>query len=176
MKPTAALLSILALVGAAHAGEPTAELPEMPEILASDFEVVDLSGETVPLADLVEEGRPVVIEFWATWCVPCRKSLPHLVDLKEKYGARLVILGLTVEDPREDLDKVRRFAGDNEVNFPIAFATDDLFRFMTLRPDVAVPKLFVFDGKGHLVEYIPRYSPLTPRKIRTAVRRVVHHG
>lgn len=175
MKTTAVLFLILALVGNAHAEESATEIPDMPEILARDFELVDLSAETVSLSGLVEDGQPVVIEFWATWCAPCRKTLPHLVDLKKEHGAQLTIVGLTVEDPQEDLDKVRQFASDNKLNFPVAFAPDDLFRFMNDRPDVAVPKLFVFDREGHLVEYIPRYSPFTPRKMRKAVRKVVHH-
>lgn len=173
MRPlTAAILLTLAPAIGLSAAEPASDVPSLAEILAEDFEVVDLSGETVPLSHLVGSRRPVVIEFWATWCGPCRKTLPRLVDLKRQYGADLVILGLTVEDPQDDRDEVREYAVEHEINFPIAFAPDELFQFMNDRPDIAVPKLFVFDDEGRLAQYIPRYSPFTPGKIRRAVRRV----
>lgn len=149
------------------------DLPSLPEVAQQGFEVVTLEGDTVPLADLLQEGRPVVVEFWATWCAPCRKSFPHLAKMKDKYGARLVVLALTVEDPRADLTKVERFSQEYHAGFRIAFAPQELYRAMTHRSDVAVPKLFVFDADGALVTYIPRYSPLTSHKLRSAVARVM---
>lgn len=150
------------------------EIPSLPEVLQRDFRVTTLDGETVPLATLLEPGRPTVVEFWATWCAPCRQSMPHLVELKDEYGDRLVVIGLTVEDPESDRDKVRRFAEEQRMSFPIAFAPDKLFQLMNDRADIAVPKLFVFDGDGALVRYIPRHSASTARKLRQAVADVVH--
>lgn len=149
------------------------DLPSLPEILQHDFSVVTLDGETVLLATLLDSGHPVVIEFWATWCAPCRKSLPHLGKLKKDYGDRLVVVGLTVEDAGSDREKVRRFVEEHRISFPVAFAPAELFQVMNDRTDIAVPKLFVFDGDGALVRYIPRHSPATARKLRAAVARAV---
>ena len=145
------------------------EIPALAEVLAADFAVVTLEGETVALSTLVEPGHPLVVELWATWCAPCRKTIPHLDELEQRHGDEIGILGLTVEDPDEDREAVRKFIAEEGVGYDVAFAPDELFRFMNDRPDIAVLKLFVFDADGLLVRYIPRYSPLTPRKLRSAV-------
>ena len=167
------LLGIAWVTAAGPVSSSDANVPDLSEISAKDFEVVTLEGDTIPFAKLIEGGRPVVIEFWATWCIPCRKTLPHLVELHERYPEDLVVVGLTVEEPTEDLEKVRDFVREQRVSFPIAFAPDELFQFMNDRPDVAVPKLFVFDETGRVVTYIPRYSPFTQRKLRAAVKKVL---
>lgn len=147
--------------------------PSIPEILEQGFEVVTVEGDAVPLSTFLDTGRPVVVELWATWCAPCRKTMPDLVKMKEKYGDRLVVLALTIEDPEDDAAKVRRYAEAHDLNFRIAFAPDELYRAMTGRRDVAVPKLFVFDGDGALVSYIPRHSPFTSFKLKSAVARTL---
>ena len=145
------------------------EPPSIPEIADHGFEVVTLAGESVPVADLLGSGRPVVVEFWATWCAPCQKTFPHLVELKKKHGDAIEVLGLTVEDPEDDRDRVHAFVERHAVNFPVAFAPGELYRLMNRRSDIAVPKLFVFDATGALVAYLPRHSPLTTFKLKSAV-------
>jgi thiol-disulfide isomerase/thioredoxin len=149
------------------------EIPSLREVRARDFKVVDLNGSTIALASVLGNGQPSVIEFWATWCVPCRKTLPHLITLKRENHDSLAVVGLTVEDPAVDLQKVRSYAAEQGINFPVAFAPPELFQFMNNRQDIAVPKLFVFDGAGDTVAYIPRYSPFTGRKLESAVRLAV---
>ncbi len=146
------------------------QVPPLADVVARDFQVRTLDGDAVALADLIGSARPLVIEFWATWCAPCRKTLPRLIQLKKDHGEELVVLGLTVEDPDTDASKVQAFAEEHSVNFPIAFAPDGLFQFMNSRSDIAVPKLFVFDDDGRLVTSIPRYSPFTRRKLESAVK------
>lgn len=80
------------------AGEPAA--PETSDSPVSDFTATDLSGHTWRLADL--RGRPVVINFWASWCPPCREELPELQRLADKYAdAGLVVLLINVDEPDE---------------------------------------------------------------------------
>jgi thiol-disulfide isomerase/thioredoxin len=165
-----ALSAALVLIGASP---PQVQIPSLEEVLARDFEVVTLDGANVPLRDLLGSGRPLVVEYWATWCPPCRRTLPHLVALERRHGDGLAIVGLTVEDPRKDVQKVRDYVEARGVNFPVAFAPSELFQFMNSRPDVAVPKLFVFDSEGRTVTYIPRYSPLTGRKLESAVKQAL---
>lgn len=168
---TSASLTLLLILFATPG---VAEVPStLQEIRDRGFEVVTTSGETVLFSSLVEPDRAVVIEFWATWCAPCHKTLPRLVELQRRYGDALVVLGLTVEDPVTDAAKVQRFVEEHGLDFRIAFAPPELFRFMNDRSDIAVPKLFVFDDRGGLVEYLPRYSPLTGVKLRSAVARAV---
>jgi thiol-disulfide isomerase/thioredoxin len=108
------------------ASSPESPLPSLAEVRARDFKVVALDGTTVPLATLIGNGQPLVIEFWATWCAPCRKTLPHLVALERAHGNGLVVLGLTVEDPEKDMGKVRDYVGSQGVNFSVAFAPRSL--------------------------------------------------
>jgi thiol-disulfide isomerase/thioredoxin len=167
------VVSIALLCSAlSQASSPTsqAEVPTLAEIREHGFMVTDLDGSAIPLSSLVGDGKPLVVEFWATWCAPCRKTLPTLLALQRKYGDELVIVGLSVEDPDADMSRVQEYVKREVVNFPIAFSSRELFQFMNSRPDIAVPKLFVFDSGGSLVSYIPRYSPFTSRKLKSAVK------
>src|ERR1017187_7849447 len=65
------------------------------------FTVKDMDGHDVRLASF--RGRPLVINFWATWCGPCRLEIPHLVELAEKYKAQgLIVLGVSIDDDPAD--------------------------------------------------------------------------
>jgi thiol-disulfide isomerase/thioredoxin len=166
-------VALAGMASSSSSSQPQVDLPDLGEVLARGFEVVTPESETVPLATLIGSGRPVLIEFWATWCTPCRRTLPHLVELYKQHAEDITIVGLTVQDPAKDQQKVRDFVSEQRVEFPIAFAPDGLFEYMNDRPDVAVPKLFVFDEFGELVTYIARYSPFTPAKVRQAVKKVL---
>ncbi len=127
----------------------------------------------MPLADLLPPGRPAVVEFWATWCAPCRKTIPHLVELSRRYPDKLTVLGLTVENPDKDFEKVRKFVSEEGVTYPIAYTSRELFQFMNQRELVGVPKLLIYDAGGGVVEHILTYSPFTNRRIESAVNRAI---
>lgn len=164
-----ALLPLLVLAPFASAAAPSLD-----QVRAHGFEVVTADGKRVPLADLVPAGRPAVVEFWATWCAPCRKTIPHLVELSKRYpGTKLTVLGLTIEDFTEDQAKVAKFVAEQGVTYPVAFATPELFRFMNQRAKVGVPKVLIYDANGNVVEHIVGYNPLTNRRIESAVSRAL---
>jgi len=74
-----------------------------------------MAGQNVRLADFT--GRPLVLNFWATWCAPCRLEIPWLVDLQARYKDRgLVILGISTDDEAGEL---RKFAADFKMNYPV---------------------------------------------------------
>ena len=109
----AALLSS-ALVARAGDAPKTGAAP--PEIKAEGF--LNAEKGAVTLADL--KGKVVVVEFWATWCPPCRKSIPHLVELhKQKAKDGLVIVGLT----NEAKDKVEPFAKKMEMSYIVGYGS-----------------------------------------------------
>ncbi|HYS55343.1 MAG TPA: TlpA disulfide reductase family protein [Thermoanaerobaculia bacterium] len=144
-------------------------IPTLVEVRAHNFEVMTTEGKRVPLGNLVPDGRPAVVEFWATWCAPCCKTIPHLIELSKRYGdARLAVLGLTVESPVTDTAKV---ASEMGINYAVAFAPRELFQFMNRREQVGVPKLIIYDAAGNVVEHILTYSPFTNRRIESAVSR-----
>lgn len=83
--------------------------------LAPDFTLADLSGQTLNLSSY--RGKVVLLDFWATWCVPCREEIPHLVDLQNKYGSQgLQIIGVSMDDGSEP---VREFYQHFKMNYPV---------------------------------------------------------
>jgi cytochrome c biogenesis protein CcmG/thiol:disulfide interchange protein DsbE len=80
-----------------------------------DFTLKDMHGKEVRLADF--KGKPLIINFWATWCGPCKTEIPAFVELVEKYREQdLTILGISTDDPPEDLQK---FAAAYKMNYPV---------------------------------------------------------
>ena len=96
------------------AREEIAQSPEM----EFDFELPDLENNPVKLADFA--GKVVIVDFWGTWCPPCRMEIPHFIELKEKYKDDLEIVGISYEngDEAEKVKIVSDFVAENGVNYP----------------------------------------------------------
>jgi thiol-disulfide isomerase/thioredoxin len=91
-----------------------------------DFTLKDMAGQSVTLSDYA--GRPLLINFWATWCGPCRVEIPWLIELQDRYRDRgLVVLGISADDEPADL---RPFAADFKMNYPVlvGLGHDDLLK------------------------------------------------
>jgi thiol-disulfide isomerase/thioredoxin len=117
--------------------EGTQEIQALPK-----FSLTDLAGK--PLSADQLSGRVVVVEFWATWCPPCRSTLEWLAGLRAKYGDKLVVLALNVESPEKE---VRKVAAGMSQNLRWAITTPEVAR--AFGDVVAVPTLLIFgrDGK-----------------------------
>ncbi len=88
---------------------------------APDFVLTDLQGKTLKLSDL--RGKAVVLNFWATWCPPCKAEIPLFVELQKRYGAQgLQIVGVSMDDG--DQNDVEKFAAENSINYPILFGKE----------------------------------------------------
>jgi thiol-disulfide isomerase/thioredoxin len=110
------LLALLAGLGAAAACA-TDETPptNASESARLDFALKDMNGADVKLADF--KGRPLLINFWATWCGPCKTEIPMFVELVEKYREqKFTVLGISTDDTPEDL---RPFAAEFKMNYPV---------------------------------------------------------
>ena len=80
-----------------------------------DFTLQDMNGDTVELASF--KGKVILLNFWATWCGPCKVEIPEFVELQNEYGDDgLVVLGLSIDDP---VEKLKPFADEYEVNYPL---------------------------------------------------------
>lgn len=101
----------------------------------------DLAGKPIAPDDL--RGRVVLVEFWATWCVPCRSTLEWLGALKQKYGDRIAILTLAVESPE---DQVRKMA--DSFSHDLRWAIADAATAQAFGDITSVPTMFVFDRSG----------------------------
>jgi peroxiredoxin len=83
--------------------------------LAPDFSLPDLTGRRVELSSY--RGKVVLMDFWATWCDPCREEIPHFIELQEKYGGEgLQIIGVSMDDGPEP---VRDFCQRFKINYPV---------------------------------------------------------
>lgn len=113
-------------------------------------------------------GKVLVLDFYATWCKPCRWSIPHLVSLQKNYEAQgLQVIGLNVGGP-DDPAKVPAFAKQYEIQYPLAIPDDDLVMFLMADND-GIPQTFVFDRQGQLVERFVGFGSTTGEKIDKAV-------
>jgi peroxiredoxin len=81
---------------------------------APDFSLAALSGERVQLADL--RGKVVLVNFWATWCQPCRQEMPAFQARSERYGEQLAVLAVNFDEPA---DQVQAFADEFNLTFPV---------------------------------------------------------
>jgi len=115
---------------------------------APDLQLQGLKKVPVRLSDY--RGKIVVFNFWATWCVPCRKEMPLFVELQNEYGPKGVQFIAASTDPAKVRKKVKKFAKQYKINFPVwtgATADDqDGFELGTLLPSTAI-----FDTNGQRV-------------------------
>jgi thiol-disulfide isomerase/thioredoxin len=115
-------------------------------------------GHRVTLADYA--GKVLVLDFYATWCVPCRESIPHLSTIQNKYGAQgLQIVGLNVGGP-DDRIKVPDFARELGIQYPLGFP-DRALTDLLLSDDQTIPQTFVFRRDGQLVKRFIGYQEST---------------
>lgn len=128
------------------AGLATAPEAVVEQVLSA--QVTDLKGATLSLEQW--RGRVLVINYWATWCAPCREEIPAFVRLQERYGSRgLQFIGIAIDQP----DKVAEFASEFRINYPLMLGgveTIDLLRRAGNRAGV-LPYTLVIDRKGNLV-------------------------
>ena len=119
------------------------------EVKAPQFELRDLNGRKVRLSDY--RGKVVLINFWATWCPPCRAEMPDLIRLQREHGKDgLQIIGVTY--PPEQEERVRRFARTLKVNYPIVLGTREFkARYSS---DETLPLTVVINRDGKISDII----------------------
>ncbi|HEY2105317.1 MAG TPA: TlpA disulfide reductase family protein, partial [Candidatus Binataceae bacterium] len=132
----------------ASVSTPAQPAPAKPQRKLLSFTLTDLNGRRVKLS--AWRGHPLVVDFWATWCPPCRKEVPELNAIYRKYRARgLVVVGVSVDKVQGDgVKSVRPFAREFKVNYPILMADDALVEAMDLDN---IPTTLFIDRKGKTV-------------------------
>ena len=144
-------------------------LPEAPAVgyPAPDFTLPTLTGETVRLSDY--RGRPVVVNFWATWCPPCRAEIPHFQSASRRYNGRVVFLGV---DDAEPATVVAPFAADMGITYPVPLDMESvvsrLYRVNSL------PSTFFVDARG-VVRHV-QFGLVTEAVLEEQIQRLLAEG
>jgi|Deesub1362B_J571_1020462.scaffolds.fasta_scaffold01781_7 peroxiredoxin len=114
--------------------------------LAPDFELKDLEGKTVRLSDY--RGKMVILNFWATWCPPCRMEIPSFIRLYDEFKDKgLVIIGVSLD--REGKEVVQKFAANYKINYPVVMG--DMNVVAAYGGISAIPTTFIINKNGRVV-------------------------
>ena len=121
----------------------------LPGRSAPNFELANLAGQPVTLADF--KGKPVILNFWATWCPPCREEFPDLQAVAEAYGDDLTVIGIN-HTSGDTPDLVPDFVAEYGISFPILL--DELGLVVELYGVVGLPTTIFIDRQGIINEII----------------------
>ncbi|MCF8267018.1 MAG: TlpA family protein disulfide reductase [Ignavibacteriales bacterium] len=129
---------------------------------APDFSLLTPDGKTIRLSDF--KGKVVILDFWATWCLPCKEGIPDLVSLKKQFEVEsFEIIGISLDgitNGGETLKDVEGFIRQNNMNYPVVFGDNELLeKYGGIK---SIPTSFVLDREGKIVS---RYSQLVPKTV-----------
>jgi len=141
-----ALLAVAALAGCSTPASPAADVPQ--------FSFSSLEGKTVAMKDL--SHKVVIVDFWATWCGPCREEIPHLNELySELKGKGLEIVGISMDT--DGTDGVKDFAREFRIQYPIVMGDEKVAE--SFGGILGLPTTFIIDRKGKVAK---KYIGLPP--------------
>lgn len=116
------------------------------KVKAPNFALISTAGKTVKLSDY--KGKIVIVDFWATWCPPCRKGVPDLIDLQNKYKDKLVIIGISL-DYGKTKDDVKPFMKNYGINYPVVYYDEKVLN--DYGGIESIPTSFIIDKDGNVV-------------------------
>jgi peroxiredoxin len=112
---------------------------------APDFSLADINGETVSLSQF--SGKVVILDFFASWCPPCKQEIPGFIELEKTYGDKgFAMIGVAVERAGE----AKEFAGKTGINYPVL--VDDGKTSEIYGPIRSIPTTFIIDKSGKIVK------------------------
>jgi len=131
--------------------------------LAPDFTLKTLDGKELTLSQL--KGKVVLLDFWATWCGPCRESIPHLIQLYKSYReSGFELVGMNVD--RGDIETVRRFVKAMDIPYPIVNPPEDMVRSYRV---TGIPATFLIDKEGRIRERMAGFNRTIAQQLTAKV-------
>jgi thiol-disulfide isomerase/thioredoxin len=131
------------------------------------FKLNDLSGRALEAEQL--SGRVVLVEFWATWCPPCRSTLAWLGELKRKYGENVAILALAVESPEDQIRSV-----SSSLSSDLRVAITDASSAEAFGNVTSVPTMFLFDRSGKTAQVVYGAPPDLHERVGQVLDSLAH--
>lgn len=143
------------------------ETVEKPKTLAPDFIVYDAEGNEVALSDF--QGKPVVLNFWASWCGPCKSEMPDFQEVYEEYGEEVQFLMVNLTDGRQEtVETAGQFIADLGYSFPVYYDTE---RIAASEYGVhSVPRTYFIDAEGYLVDSV--YKVITKEYLINGIEKL----
>ncbi len=158
MKPLRVFTLILALAlllsafsfASHHLFPASADARHAEPVLAPAFTLETVDGKKVSLSDF--KGKGVIINFWATWCPPCRQEIPDMIELQKAYSGKFTFIGIAVNDKPEN---VAAYVKEKGINYPVAMGNEkvviDYGKFLEGGQLRGIPTSFVINPKGEIV-------------------------
>jgi len=158
--------TLLAIAGLLVFSQPAAAILQKGD-RAPAIKLVTTSGQPVTLANY--KGYVLVMDFFATWCIPCKESIPHLNNLNRKYGKQgLQILGVSVDEGSDR--EVKSFSAERKISYPVAIGGEDMQEDYGLR---SIPTVYVIDKKGMVADKYQGYSDQTGKAMEETIKRLL---
>ena len=152
----------------AEMNNPPAPTPDENVNYAPDFSVLNKDGNTVKLSDF--RGKPVVLNFWATWCPPCKQELPDFNQAAETYKDEVVFLMVNLTDGQRDtVASVKAFVADNGYTFPVYF--DTAYSAANAYMVSSIPTTYFINAKGEAVNY--KVGMMTAAELESGIKGLV---
>jgi thiol-disulfide isomerase/thioredoxin len=137
-------------------GEALDNLSNADDQKAPDFTLLTLNGEEVKLTDY--KDKIVILDFWATWCGPCRRGIPDLVSIQNEYKDDVVVIGISLDQPSTQRN-IKPFIEHFDINYPIVLGTLDVV--VAYGNIQAIPTSFIIDKKRNIVK---KHVGLVPKE------------
>ncbi len=130
-------------------------------------------GSRVKLSE--HKGKILVLDLYATWCEPCRQSIPHLIQIQRRYEAKgLELVGLNVGGP-DDRVKVASFAAEFHITYPLGFPDQPLTDLL-LADTVSIPQTYVFSREGKVLKRFIGYDDSMPAQLEQVIQSELGSG
>ncbi|HEY3309421.1 MAG TPA: TlpA disulfide reductase family protein [Desulfuromonadaceae bacterium] len=135
--------------------------------VAPNFKVITTSGQSVSLDNY--RGYVLIMDFFTTWCPPCKAGIPHLVEMNRKYGKQgLQILGQSMDEDGERA--IKSFSDEYKISYPVALTPEQIQVDYGI---ISVPVVFVIDKKGKVAEIYRGFSDEIGRSMDNLVKKLL---
>jgi thiol-disulfide isomerase/thioredoxin len=124
-----------------------------------DFKLKDLDGKEIALASFKNSGKVILLNFWATWCGPCKAEIPGFIELQEKYKDKLTIIGYSVDDTAE---LAKKYAAEYKMNYPILLGEGREDVQDAYGPIWGIPASFIISKDGRVCR---KHMGIAPKNV-----------